>query len=77
MPRTVGGITVHDLSTDQLRKLIDAIGNGTDFPKMTDDPVVNFAVDCVVNDDNQPTYDGSYEGEVELFKRRNTATPHV
>lgn len=41
-------MTTHALTTKQLDKLTDAIGDGNDFPKHTNDPQVNYAVDCVV-----------------------------
>ncbi len=39
----------HELSEEQLRKIEEAIGDGSDFPKATDDPYVNFVVDCLVS----------------------------
>lgn len=40
---------VHELSEEQLQKVRDAIGSGDDWPKHTDDPYVNFVVDCLVS----------------------------
>ena len=65
-----GSPIVHVLTTEQLRKVTDAIGDGEDFPKMTDDPLINFAVDCVVMDDEEPEYDGSYIVEATEFRKR-------
>lgn len=39
---------IHALTTEQLHKLSDALGDGSDWPKHTNDPKVNYAVDCVV-----------------------------
>ena len=60
----------HTLTTEQLRTLVDAIGAGNDFPKNTDDPKVNFAVDCIVEDDGEePIYDEQlYLEEIKAFK---------
>lgn len=60
----------HTLTTAQLRKLVKAIGDGNDFPRYTDDPRVNYAVDCIVQDDGDvPPYDENlYTKEVEAFK---------
>ena len=51
---------MHNLTTEQLRKVVDAIGDGSNWPRATDDPKVNHAVDCIVADeihDEQPPYD--------------------
>ena len=65
---------VHSLTTQQLRKLTDAVGNGSDFPKITDDPRVNHAVDCIVADeDEEPEYDEQLGiAEVEAFRARGS-----
>jgi len=36
------------LTQKQKAMVQDAIGNGLDFPKMTNDPLVNHAVDMVI-----------------------------
>jgi len=66
----------HTLTTEQLHKLVDAIGEGNDFPKHTDDPRVNYAVDCVVQlriqEDPPPAYSElaqTYIEEIEESKR--------
>ena len=63
-------MATHTLTTEQLRKLVDAIGDGGDWPKATDDPKVNYAVDCIVQDDgDEPQYDEQmYAAEVEAFR---------
>lgn len=38
------------LTENQKKMVIEAIGDGSDWPKMTDDPQVNHAVDVVVCD---------------------------
>ena len=56
---------VHNLTTDQLEKLIEAIGrHRVDWPKITDDPLVNYAVDCLVQGDDEA---GQYD--VDLYAR--------
>ncbi|MDO8676830.1 MAG: hypothetical protein Q7K16_04290 [Candidatus Azambacteria bacterium] len=64
-------MATHTLTTEQLRKLVDAIGDGKNFPKLTDDPKVNYAVDCIVLDDGvEPTYDEqTYAVEAEIFNK--------
>ena len=66
----------HTLTTEQLRKLVSAIGDGNDWPKHTDDPMVNYAVDCIVHDDGDvPPYDERlYAEEIEAFKALETKT---
>ena len=66
-------MATHTLTTEQLRKLVDAIGDGSDWPKATDDPKVNYAVDCIVVEDDheEPTYDEQlYAAQIEAFKAR-------
>lgn len=60
----------HNLTTEQLRKVVDAMGDGKDWPKATDDPKVNHAVDCIVADEGEePEYDEKlYAAEVEASK---------
>lgn len=60
----------HNLTTEQLRKIVKAIGDGNDWPKHTDDPRVNYAVDCIVqNDGDVPSYNEQlYAAEVKVFK---------
>lgn len=66
----------HTLTTEQLHKLVDAIGDDSDFPKHTDDPQVNYAVDCVIQfrfrDPPPAPYNKlvhMYVEEVEEFKK--------
>ncbi len=63
-------MATHTLTTEQLRKLVSAIGDGSDFPKFTDDPKVNYTVDCIVQDDGDvPPYDEQmYAAEITAFK---------
>ena len=49
------------LTAEQRKKLTNALGDGTDFPKITDDPKVNHAVDCIV--DEVMPYDAEYYEE--------------
>ena len=56
--------------TSRLRKIVESAGGLRDWPKHTDDPLVNYAVDCIVADrGEEPTYDEQlYVREVEAFK---------
>ena len=70
---SVGGVpqsvTGTQFSTNELRKLAKSIGGLRNYPKITDDPRVNFAVDCVVEEGEEPTYDEQmYEEEIREHK---------
>lgn len=61
-----------EFSTEQLKDL--AVGNGGlhDWPSTTDDPHVNYAVDCVVDpEDEQPYNPELYQAEVDEYKARH------
>ena len=60
----------HTLTTGQLRKFVEAMGDGSTWPKHTDDPMVNHTVDCIVADPGEePTYDEKiYAEEIEAFR---------
>ncbi|MBU1180405.1 hypothetical protein KJ885_05685 [Patescibacteria group bacterium] len=51
----------HHLNTEQLKKLLDAMGDQSEPPSLTDDPRVNHAVNCLVSYDEEdepaPTYE--------------------
>ena len=61
---------LHNLTTKQLRMVVDAIGDGTSWPKATNDPKVNYAVDCIVQDDGdvQPYIEELYVREIEAVR---------
>ena len=67
VPRSIAG---NQFTTEELRKLAESAGGFHDFPKITDDPQVNFAIDCVVEDEGEePTYDEQlYAAEVEVCR---------
>ncbi len=70
------------LTKDQKKMVTEAIGDGSDWPKMTDDPQVNCAVDVVVCDTKpweQLTEEvkGHYIEEVEAFKVRQGIFPET
>ena len=44
----------HELTAEQIEKVRDAIGDGSTWPKHTDDPRVNYAVDCLVSYEDKP-----------------------
>lgn len=68
-PRLCGRFT-----TRQLKSLVKLNGGLNDWPKFTDDPLVNFAVDCIIADDDEqpPVYDEQLEqlylNEIEAAK---------
>lgn len=63
-------MAIHTLTTEQMRKFVDAVGGLRDWPKLTDDPKVNFAVDCVVQDEEHTFDERLYADEIEAFKAR-------
>ncbi|MEK7198159.1 MAG: hypothetical protein AAB648_01705 [Patescibacteria group bacterium] len=67
VPQSVAG---SQFTTQQLKTLAESVEGLRDWPKVTDDPKVNFAVDCVVEDEGEePIYDEQlYAAEVEAFR---------
>ena len=67
VPRSVTG---GQFTTQQLKTLTESVKGLQDWPNITDDPQVNFVVDCVVEDEGEePTYDEQlYAAEVEAFR---------
>ena len=71
---SVGGVpqsvTGTQFSTNELRKLAEPIGGLRAWPKITGDPQVNFAVDCIDEDEGEePTYDKQlYAEEIRVHK---------
>jgi hypothetical protein len=65
---------VHNLTTAQLQKLTDAISDGKDWPKFTDDPKVNYAIDCMtclmVNDLEPDYHELIYAREIAAAKEQ-------
>lgn len=61
-------MALHMLTTEQLRKLVDAMGGGSDWPKLTDDPRVNYAVDCVVSGGELPYDEDIYANEIRKLR---------
>ena len=61
-----------ELTTAQLVELNGRVGGLQDWPDITEDPKINFAVDCAVNyttDEEEPVYDEKiYTEEVEVFR---------
>lgn len=68
---------LHNLTTEQLRKVVDAMGDGKDWPKATNDPKVNHAVDCIVADEgDEPEYDEKlYTAEIKAAKKAGLDQP--
>lgn len=50
---------MHELTEEQVQKVREAIGDCNDFPKHTDDPYVNFVVDCLISfeGNERPSWD--------------------
>lgn len=60
-----------ELTEEQKKQAVEAIGDGTTFPKLTLDPIVNWAVDReVLDDDELPYLKEVYEKEVKLLEKR-------
>ena len=55
-------------TTDRLKTMADFAGGLQDWPKITDDPLVNYVVDCVVVGEDDPYDEQLYAGEVNAFK---------
>jgi len=45
---------MHELTDEQMNKLRDALGDSSDWPKHTDDPRVNYVIDCLVSYEDKP-----------------------
>lgn len=63
-----------EFTTQQLITLAEQVGGFKDWPKATDDPRVNFAVDCVVQYDEEDLIDFIYDekvyiAEADAFKK--------
>ena len=60
------------ITPEQETKLKDALGDGSDWPKATDDPFVNYLVDWLVSDHREKYEEGKalYEEEVWYFKNQ-------
>ena len=67
VPRLVAG---GQFTTQQLKTLAESVGGLQDWPKITDNPEVNFAIDCVVEDEGEePVYDKQlYIAEVKALQ---------
>jgi len=63
---------MHNLTTSQLRTLVEAVGGLKDWPQATTDPRINHAIDCIVADEGEePEYDEQlYAKEIEVCKGR-------
>lgn len=63
------------MTPEQQQKFKDAIGDGSDWPKFTDDAEVNYEVDRHESDKSMPTWSEAtdadkalYLEEIELFR---------
>lgn len=61
----------NNFSTEQLRTMAEEHGGLVDLPMFTDDPQLNFVIDCVMaDDDDQPEWsEEEYEAEIKEAKR--------
>lgn len=50
-------IRANSFSTFILKRLVQRNNGLKSFPKLTDDPIVNHAVECVTAEGNEPPYD--------------------
>lgn len=66
------GIAGGQFTTAKLQELTESCNGLHDWPKITSDPLVNFAVDCVVaygDFEKEPDYDEQlYAEEIEAFR---------
>jgi len=67
-------VVIMPLSKNQLKKAKEAIGDGSDWPKITSDPMVNHKVDQLVSDKTLPDWENlpeetkqQYEEEVKFL----------
>ena len=58
------------LTPNQLKMVTEAIGDDSDWPKMTADPVVNCEVDHLINGD--PPWDFLPEDERAIYRKEAT-----
>ena len=56
------------LSKSQLKMVKEAIGDGSDWPKITDDPMVNHKVDQLVSNPELSDWTALTTEEKELYK---------
>lgn len=60
--------TSGEFTTKELHELVISSKGLSDWPEHTNDPRVNYAVDCVVDDDEVPYDEALYIEEIEAFK---------
>lgn len=58
-----------NLTGDQFRDVVEAIGDGYNFPRATNDPVVNWAVDCLTQGEMIDYDEALYESELDVFEQ--------
>lgn len=67
------GVVGGRFNTWELQRMAESTGGFKDFPKRTDDPVINWVVDCITArfcGDKDPEYDEKlYLEEIEAFKK--------
>jgi len=54
----------HTLTTGQLRKLVIAVDDGNKWPLLTDDPFVNYVIDCMFSEEELPYDEQLYINEL-------------
>lgn len=66
-----GRTVEHELTVEQIQKIRGAIGDNSSWPRHTDDPRVNYAVDCLVSyEDKPPPYSEVEQTYVEEISAR-------
>ena len=66
VPQTVVG--AGKFTTQQLKALAESVDGLRDVPRITDDPQVNFAVDCVSQDEELVYDEQLYIEEINAFR---------
>ena len=61
------GNSIMRLTKEQVVKLVDALQNGTTFSKHTDDPYVNYLIDCINDGEADEIVD--YEEMKEIYEK--------
>lgn len=83
--KAIGGTPTAEIAggqftTEELSKLAEQTGGLRDWPKFTGDPLVNFAVDCVVAfgmGEEEPEYDEQLYAKEILASRKTFGPPAI
>ena len=58
-----------DLTDQQTLKLLEAIGDGNDWPRFTDDPIINCAVDHLTSNGECPKWSQLDENTRVIYRK--------